>query len=72
MILWTTGVDRKSVAIPILEISHFQEYGGHHTQTLVHLKSGAVIECVENIVPLTEHYKRRLAEQSVQENGDKP
>ena len=63
MILWvTSSIDRNSIGIPVTEISYFKSINDIYTQTVVIMKNGERIECDENIVPLTDQYKKLMGE----------
>lgn len=63
MILWvTSSIDRKTIGIPVTEVSFFKSINSTYTQTVVIMKNGERIECEENIVPLTDQYKKLMGE----------
>lgn len=63
MILWVTSIiDRVSIAIPVKEISFFKSINNNYMQTIIMMKNGEKIESEENIVLLTDRYKRVMGE----------
>lgn len=70
MILWVTSSgDGKTIGIPVTEVSYFKSINSNFTETIIILQNGERIECEENIVPLTEQYKKLMGHKNDLQNN---